>query len=105
MIFDRMGKQVPITKNSETLLKSSFGVLFFEVPGIICTPCLLYTSSTYSMSRLYSEDGYPNDLPSTYRYGQYFVANVFWNVTPNMQVGAESVSYTHLQGYPIHVYV
>ena len=33
--------------------------------------------------------GYPNDLPSTYRYGQYFVANVFWNVTPNMQVGAE----------------
>ena len=31
----------------------------------------------------------PNDLPSTYRYGQYFVANVFWNVTPNMQVGAE----------------
>ena len=41
------------------------------------------------MSRLYSVDGYPNDLPSTYRYGQYFVANVFWNVTPNMQVGAE----------------
>ena len=33
MIFYRMGKQFPITKNSETLLKSSFGVLFFEVPG------------------------------------------------------------------------
>lgn len=49
----------------------------------------VFLSSTYSMSRLYSEDGYPNDLPSTYRYGQYFVANVFWNVTPNMQVGAE----------------
>ena len=49
----------------------------------------IFLSSTYSMSRLYSEDGYPNDLPSTYRYGQYFVANVFWNVTPNMQVGAE----------------
>ncbi len=26
MIFYRMGKQFPITKNSETLLKSSFGV-------------------------------------------------------------------------------
>ena len=50
----------------------------------------VFLSSTYSMSRLYSEDGYPNDLPSTYRYGQYFVANVFWNVKPpNMQVGAE----------------
>ena len=33
LIFYRMGKQFPITKNSETLLKSSFGVLFFEVPG------------------------------------------------------------------------
>ena len=32
-LFYRMGKQFPITKNSETLLKSSFGVLFFEVPG------------------------------------------------------------------------
>ena len=33
MIFYRMGKQFPITKNSETLLKSSIGVLFFAVPG------------------------------------------------------------------------
>lgn len=49
----------------------------------------VFLSSTYSMSRLYSENGYPNALPNTYRYGQYFVANVFWNVTTNMQVGAE----------------
>ena len=49
----------------------------------------VFLSSTYSMSRLYSENGYPANEPSTYRYGQYFVANLFWNVTPNMQVGAE----------------
>lgn len=49
----------------------------------------VFVSSTYSMSRLYSENGFPNDEPSTYRYGQYFVANAFWHVTPNMQVGAE----------------
>lgn len=49
----------------------------------------IFVSGTYSMSRLYSENGYPNDQPSSYRYGQYLVANVFWNVTPNMQVGAE----------------
>ena len=49
----------------------------------------VFLSSTYSMSRLYSENGNPANEPSTYRYGQYFVANLFWNVTPNMQVGAE----------------
>ena len=49
----------------------------------------VFISSTYSMSRLYSENGYPNDEPGTYRYGQYFVANAFWNVSSNMQVGAE----------------
>ena len=49
----------------------------------------VFVSTTYSMSRLYSENGYPNDQPSSYRYGQYLVTNVFWNVTPNMQVGAE----------------
>ena len=40
----------------------------------------VFLSSTYSMSRLYSENGYPANEPSTYRYGQYFVANLFWNV-------------------------
>ena len=49
----------------------------------------VFLSSTYSMSRLYSDNGYPTGEPDTYRYGQYFVANLFWNVTPNMQVGAE----------------
>ena len=49
----------------------------------------VFLSSTYSMSRLYSENGYPANEADTYRYGQYFVANLFWNVTPDMQVGAE----------------
>ena len=49
----------------------------------------VFLSSTYSMSRLYSDNGYPDAAGSTYRYGQYFVANMFWNVTSNMQVGAE----------------
>ena len=49
----------------------------------------VFLSSTYSMSRLYSDNGYPDAVGSTYHYGQYFVANMFWNVTSNMQVGAE----------------
>lgn len=49
----------------------------------------VFVSGTYSMSRLYSENDYPKDEPGSYRYGQYLVANVFWHVTPNMQVGAE----------------
>ena len=46
-------------------------------------------SGTYSLSRLYSENNYPSDNPEAYRKGQYFVANAFWNVTSNMQVGVE----------------
>ena len=49
----------------------------------------LFLSSTYSMSRLYADKGYPKSDSDAYRYGQYFVANAFWNVTPNMQVGVE----------------
>ena len=49
----------------------------------------VFISGTYSASRLYSENGYPNNQPGYYKYGQYLVANAFWNVTPNMQVGAE----------------
>lgn len=44
-----------------------------------------FVSSTYSLSRLYSKDGYTPD----YRKGQYLVANAFWNATPNLQVGLE----------------
>ena len=49
----------------------------------------VFVSGTYSLSRLYSEHGYPSEDPLYYRKGQYLVANVFWNVTNNLQVGAE----------------
>lgn len=49
----------------------------------------IFVSGTYSLSRLYSENGYPNDIPTYYRKGQYLVANAFWNVSSNLQVGVE----------------
>lgn len=49
----------------------------------------VFVSSTYSMSRLYSENDYPATPSDQYRYGQYLVANLFWNATPNLQLGAE----------------
>ena len=49
----------------------------------------VFVSGTYSLSRLYSEHTYPSDEPDMYRKGQYLVANLFWNVTSNLQVGAE----------------
>lgn len=49
----------------------------------------MFVSGTYSLSRLYSEHGYPSENPEAYRKGQYLVANLFWNVTSNLQVGAE----------------
>lgn len=49
----------------------------------------VFVSGTYSLSRLYSENGYPSENPDTYRKGQYLVANAFWNVSSNLQVGVE----------------
>lgn len=49
----------------------------------------IFVSSTYSQTRLYSENDYPVTPSDQYRYGQYLVANIFWNVSPNLQVGAE----------------
>lgn len=49
----------------------------------------IFLSGTYSLSRLYSENGYPSENPEMYRKGQYFVANAFWNVSSNLQVGVE----------------
>ena len=48
-----------------------------------------FVSGTYSLSRLYSENGYPSENPESYRKGQYLVANAFWNVSSNLQVGVE----------------
>ena len=49
----------------------------------------IFVSGTYSLSRLYSENGYPSANPDSYRKGQYLVANAFWNVSGNLQVGVE----------------
>lgn len=49
----------------------------------------IFVSSTYSQTRLYSENDYPVTPSEQYRYGQYLVANIFWNVSSNLQVGAE----------------
>ncbi len=49
----------------------------------------VFITSTYSASRLYSDHHYPSDEPEMYRIGQYLVANAFWNVSSNLQVGLE----------------
>jgi hypothetical protein len=49
----------------------------------------LFVSGTYSMSRLFSENGYDAIASSNYHYGQYAVANIFWKTTDNLQLGAE----------------
>ena len=46
-------------------------------------------SGTYSMSRIYSEDGYAAIAGDDYRYGQYLAANMFWSASSNMQFGVE----------------
>ena len=49
----------------------------------------IFLSTTYSLSRLYSENGYSSSEPDMYRKGQYLVTNAFWNVSSNLQVGVE----------------
>ena len=49
----------------------------------------VFISGTYSLSRLYSENEYPRQDSGAYRKGQYLVANAFWNVSSNLQVGVE----------------
>lgn len=49
----------------------------------------LFVSGTYSMSRLFSENGYETIATNNYHYGQYVAANIFWKTTDNLQLGAE----------------
>lgn len=49
----------------------------------------VFTSFTYSYSRLYSSDTY--DMSGMYKYAQYYVANAFWNVTDELQIGVEYI--------------
>lgn len=49
----------------------------------------VFITSTYGQSRLYSHDGYPVTASDQYRYGQYLNATLFWNITSDLQAGAE----------------
>ena len=49
----------------------------------------VFASTNYSATRLYSDNGWPVQNSDFYRYGQYFACNVFWNITKDLQVGAE----------------
>ena len=49
----------------------------------------LFVSGTYSMARLYSENGYQQINPSNYHYGQYAAGNIFWNANQGLQLGFE----------------
>ena len=49
----------------------------------------VFASTSYSQSRLFTKDCYAHFNETQYKKGQYLVANVFWNVTHNFQVGVE----------------
>lgn len=49
----------------------------------------LFVSGTYSMSKLYSANGYASISPEGYRYGQYIAGNIIWNASRNLQLGVE----------------
>lgn len=46
----------------------------------------LFASVAFSETRLYADR---SDDPADYKYGLWAAANVFWNLTPRIQVGAE----------------
>ena len=48
-----------------------------------------FASATYSQTVLHSRNGYGTAHPEGFRKGQYAVANLFYNVTDNMQLGVE----------------
>ena len=49
----------------------------------------LFASATFSQTVLHSRAGYEAAHPTAYRKGQYLAANLFYNVTDNMQIGVE----------------
>ena len=48
-----------------------------------------FASATYSQTVLHSRVGYGDANPKSYRKGQYVAANLFYNMTQNMQFGIE----------------
>jgi hypothetical protein len=49
----------------------------------------VFASATFSQTMLHSRSGYAEANPTAYRKGQYLAANVFYNITRNMQLGIE----------------
>lgn len=49
----------------------------------------LFISSTYSQSKVYKENGWPTNHSNFFSNGKYVVANIFWDITPNMRVALE----------------
>ena len=49
----------------------------------------LFASATFSQTYLSSRSGYEAAHPEAYRKGQYLAANMFYNITRNMQLGIE----------------
>ncbi len=47
----------------------------------------VFMSTTYSQDRVYMPSGQP--AGSTYKYAQYVVTNLIWNILPNLQTGVE----------------
>ncbi len=48
----------------------------------------VFMTCTYSQDRDYMPSGV-TAAPDTYKYAQYVVTNVFWNILPNLQTGVE----------------
>ena len=49
----------------------------------------LFASATYSQCSVHSKHGYAGAYPDNYKRGQYVVANVCYNLTSSIQIGAE----------------
>ena len=48
-----------------------------------------FASAAFSQTALHSRNGYDKAYPEGYRKGQYAVANLFYNVSDNLQLGVE----------------
>ncbi len=48
-----------------------------------------FASAAFSQTALHSRNGYGEAHPNGYRKGQYAVANVFYNISDNLQLGVE----------------
>ncbi|MFI3331395.1 MAG: DcaP family trimeric outer membrane transporter [Rikenellaceae bacterium] len=49
----------------------------------------MFCSLGYGMVRLYSKNDYKYYIPETYKFAQYFFANIFYNLTPSCQIALE----------------